>query len=156
MAIERKKWKKPTDEEMLEYWQSEKRRFSKMKDGVLKRDNLKVINNAIQMYSDKIAAATANKPAAQRSQASRSTNVVKPRGEAAAPRTGANAQSRKAAPKTSPAFTVMAGRKSKTFATKKEAREYEKAVKRKTGKAHAIRESTRKPTHRIVRFTAKK
>jgi len=100
-----------------------------------------------------------DKPITQCSQKSRSKTGAKKTGETAAQSTGANAQSRQAAPtapKSSPSFTVMAGRKSKTFATKKEAKAYEKAVRGRTGKQHKIRESTRKPTHKLVSFTAKK
>lgn len=59
------------------------------------------------------------------------------------------------APKSAPTFTVMAGRKSKTFATKAEAKEYEKQCREKTGKKYAIQESKKKPSHRVVSFTAK-
>lgn len=60
------------------------------------------------------------------------------------------------APKDAPTFTVIAGRKSKTFATKAEARAYGKQCKGKTGNKYAIRESKKKPSHRIVSFTAKR
>lgn len=55
-----------------------------------------------------------------------------------------------------PTYTVIAGRKSKTFATKAEARAYGKQCKGKTGNKYAIRESKKKPSHRIVSFTAKR
>lgn len=48
-------------------------------------------------------------------------------------------------------FTV----KGKTFATKAEAKVFEKECRKKTGKAHVIKESNRKPSHTIVSFTAK-
>lgn len=53
------------------------------------------------------------------------------------------------APKTT--FTV----KGKTFATKAEAKTYEKECRDKTGKTYVIRESKKKPSHRVVSFTAK-
>lgn len=63
-----------------------------------------------------------------------------------------------AAPATKPAaptFTVMAGRNSKTFATKAEAKAYEKACRKRTGKKYEIRTSKKKPSHKVVSFTAK-
>lgn len=56
---------------------------------------------------------------------------------------------------TAPTFTVMAGRNSKTFATKAEAKAYEKACRRKTGKKYEIKTSKKKPSHKVVSFTAK-
>ena len=60
------------------------------------------------------------------------------------------------AAKPAPTFTVVAGRKSKTFATKAEAQAYGKQCKEKTGKKYAIRESKKKPSHKVVSFTAKR
>lgn len=50
-------------------------------------------------------------------------------------------------------FTVKEGRTSKTFATKKEAKAYASQSKNKTVN---IVEGTKKPTHKIVSFSAKK
>lgn len=48
-------------------------------------------------------------------------------------------------------YTVMG----KTFATKAEARAYKALQEQKAGKLCEIKESTRKPSHRVVSFTAK-
>lgn len=103
----------------------------------------------------------------QRGQKSRSTNVAKKSGKAAAPRTGANTQSQQAAPKSAPVvikaaptapkrsttYTVKVGRSTRTFATKAEAQEFANQCRNRNV---SITSGTRKPTHRVVRFTAKK
>ena len=48
-------------------------------------------------------------------------------------------------------YTVMG----KTFATKAEAKAYKELRKQSAGKPCEIKESTRKPTHKVVSFTAK-
>ena len=48
-------------------------------------------------------------------------------------------------------YTVMG----KTFATKAEARAYKALQKQKAGKPCEIKEGTRKPSHKVVSFTAK-
>lgn len=52
-------------------------------------------------------------------------------------------------------YTVMDSRKGKTFGTLKEAKAYEAEQRKKTGDFCEIREGTKKPTHRVVSFTAK-
>ncbi len=52
-------------------------------------------------------------------------------------------------------YTVKGGKKSKTFATLKEAKDYEKELKRRTGKNADIIKGTKKPTHKIVNFISK-
>lgn len=56
--------------------------------------------------------------------------------------------------KSATSFAVKCGKTTKTFATKKEAKEYASAQSK--GKTVNITESTKKPTHKIVKFTAKR
>lgn len=48
-------WKKPTDEEMLDYWEKELACFKKEEDNVLKSENIRVINDAINSLKRKIS-----------------------------------------------------------------------------------------------------
>ncbi len=57
------------------------------------------------------------------------------------------------APKSSPSFTVKVGRTTKTFATKAEAQAFANQCRKRNV---SITQGTRKPTHRVVSFTAKK
>ena len=58
-----------------------------------------------------------------------------------------------AKPSEGKSYTVRQGRTSKTFATKSEAKAYKSQCKNKNV---TITEGTQKPTHRVVKFTAKK
>lgn len=64
----------------------------------------------------------------------------------AAPKTAANSSDKKS-------YTVKQGREVKTFSTKAEAKAYTAQCKNKNV---TITEGTKKPTHRVVKFTARK
>ena len=64
----------------------------------------------------------------------------------AAPKPAANTSDKKS-------YTVKQGREVKTFSTKAEAKAYAAQCKNKNV---TITEGTKKPTHRLVKFTAKK
>lgn len=52
-------------------------------------------------------------------------------------------------------YTVKAGRNSRTFATKKEAKEYAAECKKPKSAPPPIVESKKTPTHKVVKFIAK-
>ncbi len=108
---------------------------------------------AAQVPHGKTAQALTPTTVAKRSPKSRLTDVVKHRGKAAAQKTGAKVQSHKVAPKSTTTYTVKEGRKSKTFSTKDEA---ETCARQAKNRNVTITKGTRQPTHRIVKFTAKK
>ena len=64
----------------------------------------------------------------------------------AAPKPAANTSDKKS-------YTVKQGREVKTFSTKAEAKAYAALCKNKNV---TITEGTKKPTHRVVKFTARK
>ncbi len=110
-------------------------------------------DRGVEWFDTKDIKGLIKQPAAQRGHVSRSTSCAKQPVKSTAPKSAAKTSQLPAKTKT---YTVMAGGKSRTFATKKEAKAYEQACRKRAGKPYAIKESTRKPTHRIVSFTAKK
>lgn len=104
----------------------------------------------------------AAKPVAQRSQKSRSTTEANDQSQRKAAKSALSQKRADGKPtnviksanerKKATTYTIMG----KTFATKAEAKAYKALQKQRADKPCEIKEGTRKPSHKVVSFTAKK